>query len=389
MRARRLSGGTVFGGCLRGGSAARRSVLASVMIPTARSKASSVAADVFCTPLILRTYCRAAASISSGVASGSRPRRVVMFRHMAATLPSVVEADPSRERPDRTLVPMDLAEPLEAARSFVERSVRGAVSGSAAPPELTWTPDDPGLFGPDSATWQVHGDPAGLVGGLRSLLFQTTHPLAMAGVADHSTYRHDPLGRLHRTADFIRTTTYGSTPDAEAAIDTVRTIHRRVVGTAPDGRRYAANDPHLLEWVHITEVDSFLRAHQRYGQHPLSADDADRYVAEMAVVGEKLGVVAAPRSVAELDDRIERYRPELSAGRQARDTVRFLLVPPLPLAARPTYAIILGAAIGLLPRYVRRMLWLPLAPRADPLVVRPAAQATPRVFGWALRPRAE
>lgn len=284
---------------------------------------------------------------------------------------------------------MDLvAEPLEAARSLVERRVRGVLSGSSQRPRPSGSADDPGLFGPDSATWIVHRDPAVIIGGLRSLLLQTTHPLAMAGVADHSTYRSDPLGRLHRTGSFIATTTFGSAADAEAAIDAVRSIHRRVVGTAPDGRRYAANDPHLLGWVHVTEVDSFLRAHQRYGRTPLDPDHADRYVGEMAVVGEKLGVRDAPRSRAELDEALDRYRPEQHAGRQARDTVRFLMVPPLPVETRPAYGVIFAAAVGLLSRSVRRKLWLPLAPGADPLVVRPAAGALLRVLGWALRPPA-
>ncbi|MEZ5166213.1 MAG: oxygenase MpaB family protein [Acidimicrobiales bacterium] len=100
----------------------------------------------------------------------------------------------------------------------------------------------------------------------------------MAGVADHSNYRRDPLGRLHRTGHFVGTTTFGTTAEAEAAIAMVRRVHRRITGTAPDGRPYQATDPHLLQWVHCTEVDSFLRARQRYGQGSLGPDEPDRYV---------------------------------------------------------------------------------------------------------------
>ena len=120
------------------------------------------------------------------------------------------------------------------------------------------TADDPGLFTPDSAVWRVHGNRSGLVGGLRALLLQAVHPLAMAGVAQHSDYRRDPWGRLHRTGSFIAVTTYGSTSAAEANIEMVKRIHLRVHGVASDGRPYTASDPHLLAWVHDTEVDSFL-----------------------------------------------------------------------------------------------------------------------------------
>ena len=105
---------------------------------------------------------------------------------------------------------------------------------------------DPGLFGPDSVTWRVHGDSSMFVGGLRALLLQLLHPLAMAGVAEHSDYRRHPDRRLARTAVFVATTTYGTTEEAEAAFAMVRRVHETVVGTAPDGRPYAANDPHLV-----------------------------------------------------------------------------------------------------------------------------------------------
>ncbi|MCP3989662.1 MAG: DUF2236 domain-containing protein, partial [Actinomycetia bacterium] len=126
------------------------------------------------------------------------------------------------------------------------------------------THDDPGLFGPGSVAWRVHAESSMLIGGLRALLLQTLHPLALAGVADHSVYRQDPWGRLHRTARFIGATTYGNTATAEQIITRIRAIHAQVTGVAPDGTPYEANDPHLLLWVHITEIDSFLRAYDRY-----------------------------------------------------------------------------------------------------------------------------
>jgi uncharacterized protein (DUF2236 family) len=278
------------------------------------------------------------------------------------------------------------ADPVELVRLRLQRTVRTFLTGSAAPPRRDVHRADPGLFGPDSVTWRVHADTSMLIGGLRGLLLQTLQPLTMAGVADHSDYRNDPLGRLQRTAAYIGVTTYGSTAEAKAIVRHIRAIHDRVTGTAPDGRPYRANDPHLLGWVHATEVDSFLGAYQRYGTHPLSAAEQDQYVAEMATLGRMVGVRAAPTSTAALQATLEAYRPELRAGRQAREAVRFLLVPPFPLAARPLYGVIAGAAVSLLPAYARRLLWIPLAPGTEPILVRPAATALVRLLGWALAP---
>ena len=244
--------------------------------------------------------------------------------------------------------------------------------------------DDPGLFGPDSAAWIVHTDAAMLVGGIRALLYQLLHPRAMAGVAEHSDYEHDPLGRLHRTASFLGTTTFGTTDQAREAIAVVRSIHDRVNGISPDGERYEANDPHLLAWVHATEVDSFLTAFNSYGATRLAEDEQDQYVAEMAQIAEGLGAVDAPRSTRELNAALERFRPELRAGPQAKQALRFLLAPPLPNPARLPYAVLSGAAITLLPRDARRMLGLFTPPLVGDIVVRPAATALVRTIGWAL-----
>ena len=275
--------------------------------------------------------------------------------------------------------------PLDRIRADLGRGIRQMLAGDDEPPARPVPiEDDPGLFGPDSATWEVHGDAAMIVGGVRALLLQTLHPPTMAGVADHSTYRSDPLGRLHRTGRFIGATTFGTTEEAEQAIVAVRRIHTRITGTTPDGTPYDATDPHLLQWVHCTEIDSFLRARERYGATPLGPGRADRYVEEMAVVAERLGVVDPPRTQAELRRTLSSYRPELAVGRQARETVRFLAWPPLPLAARPAYAVTFSAAVSMLPGFARRRLWLPVAPLAEPLAIRPAATALLRTLGWAL-----
>jgi uncharacterized protein (DUF2236 family) len=240
-------------------------------------------------------------------------------------------------------------------------------------------------FAEDRPIRLVHGDTAIFVGGIRALLLQSLHPLAMAAVADHSDYRGDPWGRLQRTSRFIGATTFGGADDAERAIARVRAIHQRVTGTAPDGRPYAAADPHLLTWVHIAEADSFLRAHACFGTRPLDQAGRDGYVADMARIGAALGVPDPPHTEAELADRIRAYRPELAATPEAREAARFLLLrPPLPALARAPYGVLAAAAVSLLPGWARRPLHLPRLPVTETVLVRPAGQAMVHAIQWAI-----
>lgn len=240
-------------------------------------------------------------------------------------------------------------------------------------------------FGPDRPIRRVHADAAMFVGGLRALLLQSLHPLAMAGVAGHSGYRGDPWGRLQRTSYFLAVTTYGTAADAETAVGRVRGIHRRVRGTAPDGRPYRADDPHLLRWVHVAEVDSFLATYQTYGSEPLDAASSDGYVADMARVGQAVGVVDPPQTTAELAAALADYRDELRGTTEARAAARFILLrPPLPLVARPGYAALASAAVASLPAWARWPLRLPYLPVTETTVVRAAGVAVTRALRWAL-----
>ena len=195
--------------------------------------------------------------------------------------------------------------------------------------------EGPRWFDSDDVISRVHADASMFVGGVRAVLMQTLHPAAMRAVAEHSGYRGDMWGRLSRTSHFLAVTTFGTIEDAESAIRMVRSIHERVTGTMDDGTPYAASDPHLLEWIHLAEVDSFLRAHDVYGAERLSEDERDTYVAQSALVARKLGVLDPPVTVAELDAAVERFRPELAGTPEAREAVSYLLFrPPLPLLAR-------------------------------------------------------
>jgi|DEB0MinimDraft_10_1074344.scaffolds.fasta_scaffold00023_41 uncharacterized protein (DUF2236 family) len=273
---------------------------------------------------------------------------------------------------------------LHTLRDRVARVVRQTLAGTPDEPVYDYDPTEERRFSPDSAIWEVHTDVSMLIGGLRALLLQTLHPLALAGVTQHSTYRSDPLGRLQRTGAFIATTTFGTTTEAEQVISMVRAVHARVNGVASDGRPYSALDPHLLAWVHCTEADSFLRARQRYGTTPLAESRADEYVAQIGQIGEALGVVDPPQSREELRQRLLSYRDELTVGPDTRETVRFLAFPPLSLAARPSYGVIFAAAASMLPGFARRMLMIPVAPLAEPIAIRPAATGLMRTLNWAL-----
>lgn len=247
-------------------------------------------------------------------------------------------------------------------RRQLAQALRSRVAGEDADARaaVIWGSEGPRRFSAEDPVWRVHADAAMFPGGIRALLLQSLHPLAMAGVAGHSGYRGDPWGRLARTSEFLAVTTFGTIEHADRAIARVRGIHRRVNGTADDGTPYAASDPHLLRWVHIAEVDSFLTCFQAYAAEPLDDAEADTYVAQAAVVAEELGVVDAPRDVASLKQSLEDYRPELRATEACRDTARFLLLdPPLPLTARPGYGLLATGAVATLPGWARRELRLP------------------------------
>lgn len=229
----------------------------------------------------------------------------------------------------------------------------------------------------------VHADSSMFIGGLRALLLQSLHPLAMAGVAGHSDYRGDPWGRLQRTSYFLAVTTFGLATDAEAAIARVQAVHKRVRGVAADGRAYSAADPHLLRWVHLAEVDSFLSTYQRYGTASLNAHGRDGYVADTAVVARALGVVDPPTSEDELRAQLDSYRPELQGSAEARSAARFLLLrPPLPAIARAPYAVLASASVASLPAWARWPLRLPYLPLTEATVIRPAGTGIVRTLRW-------
>jgi uncharacterized protein (DUF2236 family) len=245
-----------------------------------------------------------------------------------------------------------LADLYAIATGLVERSAAAFVSG--VPEDAA----DDGFFGPASVAWQVSADLAPPVAGLRALLMQALHPLAMAGVDQHSGWRQDPVGRLAATSAYLATITFGKRAAAAAAAARVRRVHDHVRGVdAVTGRPYAAGDPALLLWVHAALVQSSLAAGQAFGT-PLSAEDSDRYVAEMMVAAELVGVPRPliPASVAELDRYVASVRPELRCTPAARESMAYLLDPPgLDQELAGFWQDARDGAIAVLPEWAREM----------------------------------
>jgi uncharacterized protein (DUF2236 family) len=243
---------------------------------------------------------------------------------------------------------------------------------------------------PEEAFGDVHGVarlvhrelPSMLVGGVGSLFFQMLHPHAMAGVAQHSRYQDDPLGRVLQTANFIGATTFGSKETAQVAIDRVLTVHKYVHGVADDGVPYDANDPHLLLWVHCAEIYMFLNAYRRFGSRRLRDDEADHYVKEMAPLARILGVLDPPESVTELDAALLRFRRELrlsADGVTARDFITDRVTRSI--AQRAVYRLLVRSSWSLLPSYAQDLLGVRQRGWRDRLLTRPAT----RVLCYAMR----
>lgn len=242
-----------------------------------------------------------------------------------------------------------LANPLERLRITVVSRTVGLFAHAGDPLENTLDYDgDPGLFGPDSVSWEVMGDVSGFIAGIRALLVQAAHPEVVAGVADHSRYREDPLGRLSRTSAYVTATSYGAMPEVEAAVAFVRRAHRPVRGTSHRGRPYTADTPALAAWVHNSLTDSFLTAYRAYGGRTLSDAEADRFVGEQARIGRLLDADPLPETAAELSRWVAEH-PAVGPSPGLRDAVDFLRQPPLDPPVLFAYRLLASAAVVTIP----------------------------------------
>jgi uncharacterized protein (DUF2236 family) len=285
---------------------------------------------------------------------------------------------------------------LPGVRSVVRRQLHRTFGGPPFDPDAD--PGDAGVTGPDSPSWRVIAEPAAIAGGIRGLLLQVAHPLAMAGVYDHSAFREDPLGRLQRTSGYVTASVFGSTREALDVAEVVRRAHPYVHGIAPDGRPYRADDPHLLAWVGIALTSSFLVAHRTWAPTPLTDDEEDRFVLEQSRISALLdprvdldelrhdpGTSRAiragrvhlpmldeghlPEDVAGLETLLTAYATELGVNHQGREALRFLRWPPLPPPVRAGYLTMFAGVVGSLRPRERLALGLEVPPAAARLAV--------------------
>jgi uncharacterized protein (DUF2236 family) len=246
---------------------------------------------------------------------------------------------------------------MEFVRVAVERRVLSLTGQAIGGIDYDAPKGDPGLFGPGSVCWRVHGDfPSMLVGGVSALLLQMLHPLALAGVWDHSNFRDDMLGRFHRTARFVSATTFAPKEQARAQIDKVNRIHTHIRGLSQQGVAYDATDPALLTWVHAAEVSSFLRSFMTYSGERLSDAEQDRYFAETAEVAVSLGAGDVPTSRREMAAYMDGMRAHLlfdDRTSAVRDAVRSAPAPNWAASVmRWPY---LTAGFSILPPFAKEM----------------------------------
>jgi len=244
---------------------------------------------------------------------------------------------------------------------------------------------DPGLFGPHSVTWRIHADfPGMLAGGLSALMLQVLHPRALAGVYDHSNFRDDLVGRLRRTTAFVAGTTYAATDQAQQLIARVRTIHQQVRGQTADGMAYAADDPALLTWVHVTEAHGFLQGYRRYCRAVPDAV-ADRYYDEVRRVAEALGAREVPASQAQVRAYFDVMQPQLRYDSRSREVMEVLdrIRLPVPVAGI-SRDLFLGAGAALLPAWAPSLLEHGAVRRAQTAVAATILRGMAPLFRMAL-----
>ena len=274
---------------------------------------------------------------------------------------------------------------LPRPRATIAKAVRDRLAGDFEAQHAEIWRKGERWFTEQDAIWRVHADTSMFIGAIRALLLQALHPIALQAVVEHAGFRRDFWGRFQRTSRYIALTTYGTVPDAERAIAAVRAIHRRVQGTTPDGRPYSADDPHLLMWVHVAEVDSFLKAFQAFGAETLTPAAADEYVSQAGFIAAKLGVVDPPTTVPELNAILQNYRPELTGSGPAREASSLLLVrPPFDGITRAGYHLLAVSAASILPTWARTELLLPAFPITERALIRPLGRSATYALRWAL-----
>ncbi|NYZ62722.1 oxygenase MpaB family protein [Luteimonas deserti] len=275
---------------------------------------------------------------------------------------------------------------VNPVQSAIRRWVLGVFPRGQSGIDYDTPAGDAGLFGPDTVTWRVHADfPGMLAGGLCALLLQALHPRALAGVWDHSDFRADLVGRLRRTTAFVAGTSYAGTAEAQRLIARVAAIHVRVRGTTAAGVPYAADDPDLLTWVHVSEAYAFVQGFRAYAGMAMPRALEDRYYDESRRVAEALGARDVPASAGEIERYFAGVRPELQFDARSREVLAVLHRIRLPVpGAALSREVFLGAGAALLPTWAEALLGIGVVQRARHRACAHLLRASAPVFRAAL-----
>jgi uncharacterized protein (DUF2236 family) len=201
------------------------------------------------------------------------------------------------------------------------------------------------VFPPDSQIWRLSRENALLLGGPAAAILQVAHPEVAAGVAAHSEFRTDALGRLRRTLDAVYTITFATRAEADAMQRRVATIHAKVRGSQPVA--YDAFSPAAQMWVLATLIGVGTWVFEQLVA-PLTEAEREKHYREMRVFGRYFGLDSSygPQSVAEFRDyyRAMLAGPELASIPLCREVAWAVAVPPAPswlrMASRPGVGLI-------------------------------------------------
>ena len=218
------------------------------------------------------------------------------------------------------------------------------------------------FFSPDSMIWKVDRELVLLLAGGRALLMQLAHPKVAAGVVEHSHFKDDPLGRLHRTMSTMWSIVFDEPAKAQAALEQVKNIHRKVQGVIrpaeplPAGTAYNALDPELLLWVHATLIDSAIMAYEIFVK-PMTSKEKSRYYDDTTKLAKLFDIPEAivPTSLTNFYDYMERVLNgnTIIVGPIARSLAREILCPR-PLILKMVAPLFVLLTAGLLPERLRK-----------------------------------
>ena len=249
------------------------------------------------------------------------------------------------------------------------------------------SPEDDGLFGPQSVTWRVMAAPSSSIGTATAVLAQMLHPRVVRLIGQASTFERNPELRARLTAQYGATTTYGDTKSAEAAGETLRRLHSRMKAIDVNtGEEYDANEPDLLTWVHCTIPWAMLRACDRWGPE-FTAAEKDQFILEQREAARLVGLdpESVPGTMADLEAYIEGMIPKLAYTTEA-GRIRAIMVPRgMPRSVSEGVGRLMSlAAVDLLPPEMRQLYgywWGPaqrgLLALATNGIVRGAVKKTP------------